>query len=81
MNTLSDLSEQLRSCGLYVRTDGVTGAILGISRAPRSNVEERTEVTRFGRTVLVERWEFDDETVYLGTQGGVGSQFGGYQSR
>lgn len=65
MEHFSEFILTLRRGGLYVSTDGSTEGLIGIRRAPLAADKSGSEAVRFERTVLVQPWSLDGETVFL----------------
>jgi len=65
MFTLNELAEYHRMQGLFVYTDGCTGASLGILRPPPISDTQNKEVTRFARLVQLRRWDLPTGPLYI----------------
>jgi len=66
MNNLLDFMECFRAKGLFVHTNGLTTAVVGVPRTDIDVPKDRSiTTTRFGRCVDVSWWELDHESVLL----------------
>jgi len=61
---IAGFAESLRSLGLYVKTSD-SSALMGLLQAPDSSLQDYVEVSRFSRQVKIERYDLEDETVFL----------------